>query len=84
MPTYINKRYIFLNELTNKETILELDLEVQKLSIIQYEGNKIEEDFQIAATLNAGNNPMLLLSVLDLFTQECGLTHIEYISIGDN
>ncbi len=79
MSTHINKRYHFLNEVTGKDTIIELDLGAQEVSVLMYEGH--EQEYPYVATLKGEHNVVLLISVLDLFTEGCGLKHIEYVTI---
>lgn len=77
---HINKRYIFLNEATQNETVLELDLGAKELSVLVYEG--IEQQYPYVATLNQEHNTELLLAVLDLFTLGKGLLQTKYVTIG--
>lgn len=79
MATHINKRYYFEDERTGKQTILELDLGAQELSVLQYEGSEITHPY--VASLREEHNVLLLISVLDLFTEGCGIKHIEYVTI---
>lgn len=79
MPTHINKRYIFLNDVTGNETVLELDLGAQEVSVLKYEG--VEQEYPYVAALKPEHNTVMLMAVLDLFTQGCGITRIEYITI---
>ncbi len=79
MTTHINKRYHFLNEATGKKTVIELDLGAQEVSVLMYEG--VEQTYPYVATIKPEHNSMLLLTVLDLFTEGCGLRHTEYVTI---
>jgi len=79
MSTHINKRYHFLNDVTGKDTILELDLGAQEVAVLMYEGT--EQEYPYVATLKPEHNTTLLMSVLDLFTQGCGIKHVEYVTI---
>ena len=79
MSLHINKRYHFENEDTGKNTILELDLGAQELSVLMYEG--VEQSWPYVATLKEEHNTALLLTVLDLFTTGCGIRCVEYVTI---
>lgn len=79
MQTHINKRYVFTNEITNQNTVLELDLGAQEVSVLVYEG--VEQEYPYVAALKPEHNTVMLMAVLDLFTQGRGITRIEYITI---
>lgn len=69
-----------MNDATGNRTVLEVDLGAQELSVLMYEG--IEQTYPYIASIKANeHDARKLIAVLDLFTEGCGIKHIEYVTI---